>query len=651
MLKWLRKYNSIILVVGGSLLMVAFLLPETIMQLGRTPLGGAPLKINGDKVSYGEYEKAQAEYYAITALLGRDMGAMLGAGESVDHWIMLTREARQAGFTGGKLDGQEFLPEIARSIATQESQFRFPPVPIDQRTDEIMAVWTTSGIPQIISQARINEDAIYRAFGKLHAVARMRAAYYSAATARFSRARMVTGMKELVDSAKADMLFVPPEREFANIPEPDDAAIQAHFNKFKDTKPGEGPGGIGYLLPDRIKLAWMTVDRAAIATGVTPDVVEVRKRYLRKHPGGGTPTTDAERQELAQIENEVRVEETDRIVKAMDQAVRAEFERAVRKLESDGDYKKLPADWADQRPDFERLRDTVASRVQTMTGLSVPPPAVTIRDAGWLTQAEVSQLPEIGGAILQRGSRTVGFPQVAFSVRELAGNNEFSLQAGVPAMESVTDMQQKKFYFMVLAAKKESPPDSPEEIREMVVRDIKRLAAFEKLKEQVGAFQLLAETPEGLTAVSNTGAPSEGEPLPIKRDVRVDSSGMTPSDPNLNHDVFRDAIGAAASKLDPTADIAAVDLFRRTVVTPIEKSLGLGVARITAVAPMTVEDFRRMQGRAAQELIRRDDTLFTKEDPFSLKNMRERLNVEFTGGQQVDTEKKSESETEPGTQS
>ncbi|XOV74985.1 MAG: hypothetical protein ACFHWZ_16165 [Phycisphaerales bacterium] len=36
MLKFLRKYNTLILVVGGSLLMVVFLVPQAIEQIGAT---------------------------------------------------------------------------------------------------------------------------------------------------------------------------------------------------------------------------------------------------------------------------------------------------------------------------------------------------------------------------------------------------------------------------------------------------------------------------------------------------------------------------------------------------------------------------------------------------------------------------------------
>src|SRR5690606_3624297 len=109
---------------------------------------------------------------------------------------------------------------------------------------------------------RLHADDIYRALGKLHGVARMRMAYMRAP--RFSDRRLITGLKNRDDAATVDLLVVGPDQAMASIPEPSDAALQDHFEKYKTTRPSEGEFGIGYLLPDRVKIAWMTIDRTAI---------------------------------------------------------------------------------------------------------------------------------------------------------------------------------------------------------------------------------------------------------------------------------------------------------------------------------------------------------------------------------------------------
>ena len=60
MLKFLRKYNTYILVVGGCLLMVAFLLQGVINDLSKRGglFGGTAFKVGSHKVGLEEFGKA-----------------------------------------------------------------------------------------------------------------------------------------------------------------------------------------------------------------------------------------------------------------------------------------------------------------------------------------------------------------------------------------------------------------------------------------------------------------------------------------------------------------------------------------------------------------------------------------------------------------
>ena len=116
MLKWLRKYNTVILVIGGVLLMVAWLLPQTIQQLGRTPLGAAPMKMAGRRVSFDAYDQARREWIAVNSLLPM-YAQRMSALENSDHWILALHEAQKGGYLGGKEDGLEFLSKAAEAYA------------------------------------------------------------------------------------------------------------------------------------------------------------------------------------------------------------------------------------------------------------------------------------------------------------------------------------------------------------------------------------------------------------------------------------------------------------------------------------------------------------------------------------------------------
>ena len=574
MLKWLRKYNSYILVVGGVLLMVAFLLPETVRQLGQHPIGAAPMRIDGRKVSFDAHDFARREFYAVKQLVGDGMTARLGAGENFEHWILLTREAERYGFVGGKHDGADFLPLIARDAvrAQYEQLMQFMnPAEFAQRIEteskQLADGLVNNGIPQLMSSTRLSEDEIYRALGKLHAVARMRSSYFNSAAGRFSGPRLVEGAKSLMDAAKIDAVFVPPEREFANIAQPTPDEVQAHFAKYKTNKPGEGEYGIGYLLPDRVKISYLTIDQRGIEGAIVPDAVDVRKRFLKQFPSGTPPNGETAAIATQKIEQDVRTEELAKVMRAVDQTVKSEFERSTRKLEADGDYKKLPANWATIRPDFNLMRDSIVERVKAMTGTTIPVPTVTVKDAQWLTKSDLAALSGIGGATLARGTQSETLADVIFKVRELAGRSDYALQAGVPSMEFASDLTNARFYFMVLDVRKESAPDSAAEIEPMLMLDARRVAAFERMKSQEGAFRLLAETTaEGLQAVSKAGATSPADELPIKTGLTIQGERMTPPDANLDREEFRKAVLAAATELDPVTDVANQELSKRIVV-------------------------------------------------------------------------------------
>lgn len=647
MLKWLRKYNGIILVVGGVLLMIAFLLPQTIQELGRHPLGGAPMKIDGRRVSWDAHDYARREYYAVRQLVGEAMAGRLGAGENFEHWILLNREAERFGFEAGKGDGREFLPEIARSaVSAQYEQFRqfMNPQDIAQRIEteskQLTDNLVNNGVPQVMELTHLTEDQVYRALGKLHSIARMRATYFNSAAGRFSGPRLIRGMKGLMDSVQLDAVFVPADRELANVPEPTAEQVEAQFEKYKGVRPGEGEYGVGYLLPERVKIAYMTIDQQAIESSIKPDAVEVRKRFLKQFPTGTPPDGETAAAATARIEQEVRSEELGKVMRAIDQSVKAEIEKSTRRLEPDGAYRALPENWDQVRPEFAKMRDTLVTRVREMTGTTIPTPAVTVRDAQWLTRKDLGELSGIGGSQLKRGNQSEGFVDFVLRVREIAGPNDAALQTRVPHMEYTIDLTNVRYYFTVLDARKESAPDSVDEVREQVKADVKRIAAFERLKSQMGAFRLLVETStNGLSAVAAVGSGPDAPELPIKTGLRIQGETMSPPDADLNREAFRKGALEAAEKLDALKDVATQEISKRTIVVALPKSLGVGVGLINGVSPLTEEMFRRADAsRVAAEMVRRQG-VFIEGDPFSLKRMEARMNVKYTDDRKTEEEK------------
>lgn len=646
MLKWLRKYNTVILVIGGVLLMVAWLLPQTIQQLGRTPLGAAPMKMAGRRVSFDAYDQARREWIAVNSLLPM-YAQRMSALENSDHWILALHEAQKGGYLGGKEDGLEFLSKAAEAYAQMnlQQQFMFQQPPADRLDAETRAMLdqlTGNRMRQVMADTRMSEDDVLRAVGKLRGIARMRQAYWMAP--RFSDRRLVAAVRKTDDAATVDYLFIPPDREMAGIADPDAAALQAHFDKYKSVKPGEGDYGVGYLLPSRVKIAWMVIDRPAIEQAITPDPVEVRKRFVKAFPTGQPPAGQTEESVMSAYETAVRTEQTEKVIRAIDVAYKGEIEKATRKLDADGEYKKVTEGW--QRPDFETLREVIVTRVKEVTGVTIPAPRVEIRAAEWLTSDDIAALGDVGGGYVVRGNQTEMFRDLVLKVRELAGNNDTLLQVGIPYFDALTNASGGRFYFMVLDARKESAPDSVDEIRAKAIQDYKRIAAFEILKTKVDSFRQIAVS-QGLETLAKSPSPDGSGDLPITTGIRVDGNSVANGDANVNFPEFRQAVHDAAAKLDPLADIASLPLDSRTVVVPNPKAQGVAAARIMLVAPVTVERYRVREGSTIQTVLS-DMIKSPDDDPYSLSNLEKRLNVEYMDGRTREKPRNKASDEQAG---
>lgn len=72
-----------------------------------------------------------------------------------------------------------------------------------------------------------------------------------------------------------------------DIPEPDEETIEELFEEYRDKFPGQFRGmdkfSFGYLLPDRVQVAWLLLDARAIAAAVHPTEEEI-DTYLDEHP-------------------------------------------------------------------------------------------------------------------------------------------------------------------------------------------------------------------------------------------------------------------------------------------------------------------------------------------------------------------------------
>lgn len=111
MTKTLRKYQKWILVVGGSLLMVTFLVSGPMRGFGKDPSGRTYATLGGKDVTAGDYDMSRS-HFDVLREAARPAMALLGI-ENSDHWFLLVHEAKAGGFVGHAGDGRDFIPELA----------------------------------------------------------------------------------------------------------------------------------------------------------------------------------------------------------------------------------------------------------------------------------------------------------------------------------------------------------------------------------------------------------------------------------------------------------------------------------------------------------------------------------------------------------
>ncbi|MGE3106893.1 MAG: hypothetical protein AB7G11_10225 [Phycisphaerales bacterium] len=647
MLKFLRRFGKHFLVVGGSLLLIAWLVPSAMHELNN-PERRVVMHVNGHKVRAKEFAQWQKEFAALRNLLG---GNTLFT--TAEHYMLLSKSAERAGLVGGPAEGRAAIPQIAEQRGQLEAVSEFY-----QQNPSLRSI-DPSYIARFIDPAKVaaataKEEALLNdnlqqaansplstreieiALARLRGIARLTSQYTR--VARVSRPRALLEAKQALEHVTVDAIFVSADRNLSEAGEPDDAALLAHMDRFKGNKPGEGEFGIGYLLPPRVKIQYMRLDRAAIAKKISPDIKDLKRLFREDYtPAKPGETFEEARPALDRLYREKVIND---ILGYADQRFRTEIALATRGLSEDPDtgLRKLPADWASQRPDMSGLAHQIVAAVEEKTrsegssaGIRIDAPEVTTLESQFLTRDELQALEGIGTSSRLRGSTQESFADYVLSVRELAPKSTQLLQVGVPFDQPTRDAAGNVYYITVLDARGESVPGSVTESRSRLVKEWKRLQAYQLLADRDLEALKQRAISEGLASLDERKPTIPGQPAPptdIKSNLNVARDSISPPAPNLDVAAFRDRVFEIASKFSPTQDLSAVDVAERTVAVPIPQNLGVGVALIKSITPVTFEAFRQNQARLVMQLLN-EETRDLQDSPYTLERLRKSYHVTF----------------------
>lgn len=625
MFKWFRKYNKVLLVGGGCFLMIAFLVPQSISMVGQGRANPTIGTVDGEEIQLSQQQQAAYDLDLIRRVFGAVHPMLAQIVEDDPHrWLLMKLDARRMGLSAGD-------PEVASLLAAIK-------VDPEENLDEYAR--------RLTIQYEITEDYLYAALadwltiekykelvrGQTHVPVRDRLIQYVQLFAQINQTleqapQQMRGfymqqffMPQLIRTALSEPRVSKPLLErfaadtqsqvtiaavpvsadlyLSRVDEPTDERLTELFEKYKDDLPGEGePYAIGYKYPDRAKIEYLSIPLDRVADSISIEEAEAVRYYDQNQdrythtpeaPEGETeegeettpptPVVKPYKDVRSEIIDTLRTRQAEEKVATMIRAAQTMLLDDAATLDQREGYREIPDDWS------PISLDDVAQRIQKRFEIL---PDVTRIDDRWLDRAALSELDGIGSAMLE-GRQRASFPDYVLSARAFKADETdplltLKLQQQMPSLP-LADFEGSRYLFRVIDASPTHVPESLDEVREKVVEDAKRIAAYQLLLDDKTNWskRIESETLEQLAESLEVKIISS-QPFPRRRGTEAPSISQVGQDADFVDAVFEVADTVAAQDA-PIEQIPAAD---RTATAPGIRTLTLYLVRIDAYEPLT----------------------------------------------------------------
>lgn len=584
MFKFFRQYNKIILVVGGCVLMVAFLIPQAVQMFAPSPAKESIGTMHGEKVTRGQAQSAAYELRLLNNLPFR--AGLLTQDEMA--WMMIQADAKHMGLWASDREvdlaleavgiDEETLLDMAEARRTTTGTIR-----------EVVRRWliaeqyrqtvvgTTYRDPRggSPSLALNRLQSISQSLQQIQQLGNLPPAYrdqflrYALAeangTRRLSAPLLAHFIQDNYAAVQGRVALIRPDADA--VPKPDDATLQDVFDQYKNNLPGAGePFPFGYQYPDRVKITAVQLPMGQVRQQINVEYLDVLDAY-RANPqrfanesgdAPKTPTPDAVTQ-LTEELTDRRAEQLAAKIVATVQSLLAENRRG--QPQADGYYA-----FAD---DFTPLPwEEINATVQQEHGVTLN---VTGDPDEWVAVGDLPTMPGIGTSRIGEGQ---GVPFAAYvnATQELADDpsqilRSLRTQVGV-ASKPLRGFDGNLYFFRLTDAQSAHAPDSLDEVRDQVVADAKTIAAYEQLVAEAESWKNRVVKVD-LDAIADSGDVSIHDLPPFQKVAGTD--GEAPPVPHVGRSrAFVDAAFALVDAVgDPQADIAELPREQRVAVTPL----------------------------------------------------------------------------------
>ena len=622
MLKFLRQYNQWILAVGGTLLLITFLMPNAIQRCGRDqgPSKTAFANLADGAVYTGADQFEAQQELAVLEPMRDQFITGLGADRAPEHWWLLVREAKAAGLIDSTSGGQS---EVERIAASQK-------ISVPQLMSLLMSNTNSEG----------KQETVYRALANLAGVRRL--VVLASNVDRLSDRRFKNEIARSMLGVSADMVVLDAKSNAAITFAPvTDAELDAQFTAFASTAKGVGDKGFGYRLPNRVKLEWVMIPKASIesSTATSPQLstLELKKRFAADPAIYGADASQSPA--FATYEATVRQRTKDELIKLrMDEVAKFiadESALSLRSVKRVGAYYDLPTDWSTKMPSMQDLALVVAKEY------TIDLPVYQTSGADFISPTDVALIPGLGRASTSKFGTAVRTDALAAAVKEFGVDSTSApFQTGVmsPAMTAESG---DLYFFRVTESDASRAPASLADVRADVLKDLESVRRYEWLTanqaslvtDAVASGMAPLATKYG-TAVEFAAQVREANPQFVQYGVRLPSPLPIIG---TNADALKRIVDEAA-KLPLTAPTSGVDVAQRTFAVDLPNQLTVLVVQITDLAPLSAEEFAAMSSSPQLAGIARDPaSAVDARELFSQKSLMERAGFTSVRGSDLDT--------------
>jgi hypothetical protein len=656
-LKFFRKYNKWILGVGGSLLMIIFLIQPVMSMFTANPDSFVLGEFEGGEITRGDHKAAAGDMMVI-----RPFGLLLdpdGGSESDDamRWALILKDAQRLGLSASLLEVEQLKFESGKSDADMEmmaSRVNATPGYIRHAMRNWLIVQSYKEL--LAAQSHLSGHERASMLRQMMANRQGSGIYQAMAygTSRLSRPMIDHFLQDQGARVTGRAVLIRADQFLDDTPKPDEAKLQELFDKYKDALPGDGePYGFGYRVPDRVKLEYLAISMDGARQHVKVTEADALSHY-RKYPERFSGVAAAETAVPAQpkpyesVRDQVIEDLTDQLafemVEKMAKAAYGLLYEDTRGMAKEDDYRVI-----ENMASLRSLRE-VAEQMESEYGL-----LAEVRSSGgdaWVNARDLSSLSGIGQSRLA-DNLNVDFTSFVLSSRELKPETDNPLLprrlqvglAGAPMM----DMYGSRYVFRLTAATPTRLPESLDEVREQVGKDAWLLASYDRLQAESDSW--LSRVVEGGLEDAASGAETTVVALPpTPRRVPLPNGLLViPPLPSIGQsDAFIEAFFSTANAARAAGKIAEASAQNVTGIVGIDPQLALVVYRVDEYEPMSREQFQEDGNNPLLPVII-DTTVLAParyENPLSFKSLSARM--KFDAGTEDEEQAEAEATQESG---